>query len=471
MKGKIGKLIITWALMLAMLCACTTPAEPTEPPTEIEPLVVQQEPIPQPEISLEETDELIIYTANGMFKSAVKEFQELHPEINVRFEFVSTEDVIAYLSGERKLKFTPDILSIEPPTFTTDSKEGYYQDVQKVIDDGCLLNLQPLMEQDETFDSENYIKGALESGQYRNGQYLLPFSVIQYYYLISDQKQLDEIGYRSENVIDSTTFLEELARVRPAAYEKGNYQGMISEFGGSRSAVDQIFQYTGLKLIDTDTGTILPEPEKLYRLCRAIKTFYYGDMGEQSCTWNFGSDDIYRQLSKGSSYFSNVRFFGAGLWSRMKGGGMEPVITEMRNMDGEKLAYAYMDVIGISAQSKNQRNAWSFCRYLLDNWEKNEQGLPIRKEAFERGLDQLLDQAEELGQAITQTSAEKFLPLTEEERESFKAAFRGAETGAIYSEKQSLMFEECMEPYFKGEADFDSCARALQESLKKYMLE
>ncbi len=458
-------------VMLAMLCACTTPAEPTEPPTAIEPLVVQQEPIPQPEISLEETDELNLYITNGYLRSAAKEFQELHPEIKVRVDLVSTDELLGYLSGKVNLNYTPDILSMEPCYFNMERGEGYYHDVQKAIDDGWLLDLQRLMDLDETFDQENYIEGAMKSGQYRGGQYLLPFSVLQYYYLVSDQNQLDAIGYQAENVTDSISLLEELTRVKPAAVECGNYQGMITGLDSCRSTIDQFFRYTGVKLIDTETGTILPDPNQFHRLCRAIKAFYY-DGQENLCSWMPGAgDQVYRQLSKGSSYFSNCIFTGAGFFNRLKSGGMEPVITATKNADGQKLCYVFMDVMGVSAKSRNLKNTWEFIRYVIDEYEGLEEGLPINKENYEYGLDHMLDLAVEYGSWVSDGQANELQPLTEEEREKIKEVYRGAETGEIYSRVQSLMFEECMEPYFKGEADFDSCAEQLQQQLKEYMLE
>ncbi len=271
-------------VMLAMLCACAAPAEPTPAPLP-DPIIAEQPPIPQGEVNLEETDELVVWSTNNALENAVDKFKEKYPEIKVEVHIFGDGDrsFQSYVAGTANLRSTPDVVCFNPLLFADwcDLEEisNMPQDVQQFLDTGVLLDLTPIIEQDETFDKSHYFEPILDAGNYRGGQYLIPFEVYFYCFLNANQDLLDEVGYKPENVLNAVSFLKELSRIHPELEKNENYKTMFMISSGLqlKSPIKEMLQLTNMEMIDYKEGIILPEEEQFRDYCAALKEFLYGE--------------------------------------------------------------------------------------------------------------------------------------------------------------------------------------------------
>ena len=114
------------------------------------------DPIPQAKIDLTSTDELVVYlpgwtSANDALQLAASTYKRLYPDVNIIVEEIgeSIYDWETYrtrISTELMAGAGPDIVVCYNLAFN---------DIMKTMDVGAFLNLDPIIEQDESFSYDD----------------------------------------------------------------------------------------------------------------------------------------------------------------------------------------------------------------------------------------------------------------------------------------------------------------------------
>lgn len=97
---------------------------------------------------------------------AIKEFNKIHPNVKVHYySGIRKEDYSQYLSEKALKGELPDVFFI------------LNEDFNKYAELGLLLNLEKLIERDDSIKKDDYFESAYNSGTYLKGQYALPYEV------------------------------------------------------------------------------------------------------------------------------------------------------------------------------------------------------------------------------------------------------------------------------------------------------
>ncbi len=466
-----GKQMVMWVIIFCTLLTACTSAE------TVEPLMVEQKPIEQNQVSFEETGELVIARENGATgdDAIIDLFRREHPEITVRTVYwseIAGQDSIPqnWTESGAVIEF-PDVIQLRDQntiTYTQGGKQdNIIGDVYQLMDSGVLLDLTELVEQDETLDLSAYDSAAMAAGIYRGGRYFLPVSYQGTVgsMVLSMGEQLDQWGFNRESLENMNLLLPELGRVRK---ETGIEQPLVcaSYYLEEDQWRAHLLQASGVVLIDRESGIILPEVEKFREFCDSWKSFFYdGEMLKPLAVDDnlMQAKRIYDaaailELTEISSAFDYLAVGARG----------EMVLEPLYGVDG-RIHGEIQDGFAICTYGKNQKNAWTFLKFMLSQQVQNSgqiSGLPVMKDSQQRCLEEIVTQGGRLAQYFHEKEP---VPLsTEQVRELLEKATAVNDCGFI-SMPVYRAFEKEMSPYFSGQQNFETCAKALQQALKSYL--
>lgn len=459
MKRIIG-LMLAVSLLLP-LCAC---GEAEEPVPSIEPVVAERKEIPQRELDLTPTDELVVWGYSHSFDldQVLDGYAAAHPEITIkRVVSPSIEEYRDLVLGETPEE-APDVLFIFPELFGNDEKRYPDWDARRIMDSGKLADLTPLLEENPLpVDTELY-RAALEACRYRGGIYLMPWMLKFDSLFLSGQERLEELEFSSEAAESTQGFLREMIRIRPKATELG-YDDLLCMPWWKKQ--ERLFQISDLPLIDWDTGTVFPQGiQPIYDYCGAVKEFFYGQQAESNQTGNVS--EMFPEMIKNREtlwYCSNAELLGGWMAIESFDRPQGYILPDWQGKRAGTLSIA----VGIGSQGKNQKNAWDFIRYLFTDPEQQRiVTLYNCLEVLEQ-WDQYIARADEFYPTVEMNYG-MAAPMSEESRAQLSELNASVETVKIESGSLYRLFQETMEPYFQDEASFATCAEALKEALVAY---
>ncbi len=454
-------------------------------------------PIPDADVDLQETDELVVYLLDGTIDDLgwfyhfqtymLSEFREFYPDIDLKVEKVPASEYGSIVATELMAGGGPDII------FPNMMKSS---DLYKTMDSGAFLNLEKVMEQDENFRAEDYIDGVLDGARYKGGLYLMPLS-LKTAYLTGSREALDRVGVSETDLTDFWTLMDTAARVTQEQRAAGdeNYLGFLYNYlwddepqyrgvSGTDvpSAID-VFPDTGIPLVDYERKEILPEEENLRRWAEAVSAYADAQCftldrgtispmmfiniarGEASVQY----DQLYTQMSVFMTAYGAV------------GEGESAFVKPVPGPSGEKVS-RIVQSLAINANSKNQKNAWRFVKlmtgfsiqgtiYGVDQMD----GLPVLKAAYTDEISymqtemkndwvEMEDITDEYGVKYAQLGDEEYDAIVQELMNPGKVLL--PESGPVQT-----MFEEALLPYFDGKAGLDECMSKLRSKLEIYVSE
>lgn len=108
-------------------------------------------------------------------------YNKVYPEVEFKIltlpsEAEEREAAIKRIQTQTMAGEGPDIFLL-PAQYESDdieSREPLFSNINKVMSSGVLLDLTPYLEEDKSFQRENYQKAILQSGVYEGKQYVLP---------------------------------------------------------------------------------------------------------------------------------------------------------------------------------------------------------------------------------------------------------------------------------------------------------
>ncbi len=456
--------VVFLGLLFLLLGACGTATQSQGDTAE--PVIAQREKIPAAEPDLRETGELVIWTIKPYTDKAVELYQQLYPEIAVRTrEFTNFDEYYMALYQEIQAEDAPDLLFLYPREFTQKDygKNEAYGDIQQLMDSGKLLDLTPVMEEDERFDSALLQAPAMEACRYRGGQYVFPWSLEYTGAMLYAQESMESVGFQPESITDTSTLIEELCRIRPEAQKNGNFTSMLGV--PSDSKLEWLFRQSQIQLVDDETDTVLPEPEALQTFCQQVKKLLYDGESEPNNGEGFYADAP-SAVRDGSVFLLNTGE-EALHWSAIRTFD-QPVGFTAKNAKGQTGAGLDL-VLAIGSQGTNQANAWNFIKMIFEEeWSeaKLTAASPLKK-ASETEKEYRVSKADFAAQMMCGFGA----PLSAEEEAAVQSLFEGCESCQLYSKERYRLFKNSMTPYFEGEKEYDACAADLRQALKSSLEE
>ncbi len=412
---------------------------------------------------LKPTDELVLYLPQSMEKYITMDYivpyRELYPDVRVRMVVVpgdedltddSWPDYTERVVGDTLGGDGPDVLFLRYlPNL----------DAEKAALNHSILDLTDLLASDPDFHEEDYVDGVMDAVKLDGRQYIMPLSFRVPIYL-SDREKLKELGFSWDGIGTTSDFMEELARLTPIAAQNEAFLQLLE----SKNHFYEMFSAAGIRLLDYEKGTVLPDEAALHDFIRGYRTFYPCDYDPSSPDYmqNFCSEELMR----GGYYFWWACYLYSVNWQidEMMVASHTYEIGTLPSQTGDAVGQIY-SAMAINAASKNVLNAYNFIKLMLSedlqrtNYSTLAPFVPINKGAIRATVD---------GRFPMRSSAY----LTPEERDAIYETYTGMDRFTPMP-RESLfdMLWEAMLPYLQDDASYEDCLTELKRKLTFYLSE
>jgi ABC-type glycerol-3-phosphate transport system substrate-binding protein len=339
----------------------------------------------------------------------------------------------------------------------------FNSDFYKSANSGAFLDLNKIIEQDEDFDIDGYVKAVLDAGVFRDRRYTMPYMYTAPVY-ISIPEKLNEIGFDVSQMSDTISFMSEVSRTLPKAQE--NFiRSMFSEY----IYLDLILS-SGIQIVNFETNEILPNQRGLKKLLDSYKPYLPIDEKIKSNPASLNSGD----LLNGAVMFARTdridRFID--LAGRLKTAG-DFQINTLPGIDG-KISAGSVGTTAIRSGSPNQLNAWNFIKVLLSPEVQREGYFIVFDPIHKDSIIHRFDTFNNLYERSPGATSGIFTKLSENEKQAYLNIITGVDYCYDFRFRTSTvfkMFEEHLEPYLKDERNFEDCLARLGNQLKLYISE
>jgi multiple sugar transport system substrate-binding protein len=461
---KLQSILCALTLVLTMLIGCDDTSSPVPTPSgdgsvsgaEPSPDVPEWAPPPiyygTLEIDPTQTGELNIFSPfNGWsldLSPVIDLYRTIYPNVDLIVR--DTPNMLAYgtlLSAELMAGTGPDILF---PRYMGRA------DLYKLADAGAFLDLNDLIEQDDSFNLDDYIKPVMDGGIYRGKRYLMPYSYTVSSF-ISIPSKLDEIGFDMSTSSNSVSFLNEVVRALPKAQENPSFNVMFN----ANLLVSLILTF-GVDFVDNETNKVFPDEELFENLMKAYKPYSSYD------TLSFVDDDnrAAAYLHNGAIAFNlvnDIRDFivKAGIVKKTS----DYQINIIPDINGLAHTFPTMTV-AIQSGSPNQQNAWNFIKLMLSQENQSRslfQGIPVHRDSISTLADRIYDDFSGTGHIAN---------LTKEEIDAFLSLITNVGASASYlSFHYWYIVDSDMYAFFNDEISYDDFIFRAKNDLNLYLSE
>lgn len=426
--------------------------------------------IPNTKVDLTPTKELVLDIPAyrwfpKIYKDAINEYKSQYPDVKVTVNRIGDRD--NYKMDQFQTALTNELMAGSGTDIVI--TDYFTSDLYKTMDTGAFLNLSPIISGDKSFNMDDYNTTVMSAGNYKGGQYIIP---VGYNALIrvSEQSGLDKLGFDIKKVTDCTSFIREMADCLPKAKENPLFCGMAD-----KSMLTQILSSSGILLVDEKTNKALPDEAAIRAFCEAYQPLYESDNKEYAS--NSGS--LYDWNSQGVMPFgyttTNTSMIFYYTYLKSKGG--NPVLVVPNSVDGGVHA-TVTNGVAIRSGSPNQLNAWNFIKILLAMNQPHEYracfgyGYPVNKATLKDYIDSYLSKEySRISYGDNQNDKVDFSVLNTKDIEYFQKTLDRVTSCSLQCKPTEDFFTQCLEPYFKGEKDLDSCMKDLKRQLNLYVEE
>ncbi len=411
---------------------------------------------------LPETDELVICLPESMERyityDYIRPYYDLYRNVRVRLVIVPGE----YDSAEYEDRVTSELVAGDGPDVLL-LQYLRHTDLEKAAWNHSFYDVTDLLASDPEVSEEDCVDGVFDAVRIDGRLYTVPMTYRAPIYLSSGDK-LDRLDFHWDEIKKTSDFMEEMARLTPAAAERDEAFLQMME---SKNRFYELFRASGIRLLDYGKRAVLPDEAAFHDLFEGYRAYFpydYDASGEID-SWNIRHEALIR----GDFLFFSANHFHNGLiWdiNDMESAGVPAVFHTIPSQTGETVGQIYTQ-LAINANSKNVLNAWRFIRLLLSeeiqtrtDFDSLMDDVPVNKNAVRNIVFGL------------SPAYPKNLYWSEEDKEALYERFIGMDrfTWKTASPVYDAMWE-AMLPYLQGEKSYDDCVSELKTKLNFYISE
>lgn len=408
----------------------------------------------------------VIAQNNTDTRSAIDKFAKEHPNLQLELEgFSNSEEMDNRISTEMNSGQGPDVMIVNANTSL---------DINKMMMGKNLLDMNPWLQKDSTFQSQNYYP-ILDAGVNEEKQLVMPLGFGLMFGAVS-QTLLREAGIQYD---PESGGVSDFLQAANAAAEWDNPDTIKLSFPQSNPSVicSLLTDAAGYSLVDMKSRSVeIPaEFHSIVDLCRQ----YRENMKTQNTLYQ---DDFVGRIHHNLFHMYNLNPL---VYTKLvdtacaEGGELESQIFALpSHEDSGKYRAMAMEMALINANTKNANAAYQLVRYLMDydrplpQSAKSAQqiGLPINRSVLEKQLETTKTIG---GQHIKGADGMvPVLPLSEEHAQFIMKCISNVSSTGLYNQKVTTIVEDCMGPYINGvTSDYEGCVRELENKLKLYVNE
>lgn len=281
-----------------------------------------------------------------VMEDAIAKFEKEHPEVKVKYESgILKEDYSEWLTGNYLKGNEPDVFMIGKEDFNALSSRG------------ALLNLDTIIKNDSEFSKDAYYQSMLESGQYEQTQYALPYESVPLLMCVN-KTLLEKAGVAIPKNDWTWGDFHEICR-KVTRDKDGN--GELDQFGVYNYTWKDAAYSNGASLFN-DTGTDNYVSDR--NVVNAVNFVYKIDSLTDGYTvtekdFENGNVAFYPML------LTDYRTYKTYPWKVQKYTDFEwTCITMPAGPEGDNISEVDSLLGGISTRTKEKELAWEFLKLL-----------------------------------------------------------------------------------------------------------
>ncbi len=406
---------------------------------------------------------IVVYYVKGhpFYENAITAYRKSNPNTELKAVEFDSEDTLAQkYSAEVSIGEGPDVLLL-----TDTSKIDYL----KSSNGDNYLDLTLLLQQDKSYNKDNYFEIVMEAGKINNRQYALPITFDLGLVHIRDQA-LEEMDNPELVGLNFNDFSQKVMEYQnKLSNSDGIKVVLLLSFNPTVSNLINMSRIAGTNLIDVDQESVAINKEELLNLCDFTKA---------------GQSELFNKMDEIQGLGANFSYYTGFILSR----GNIPLLARQGEITTEVNANQTISVFGlpcykeknfhatikdygvVSSKSKNPEESYAFLRYLMDfslEARSDQVGNPINRKVFSYQLETLRKQ----NKAYVGNTTLTINQMKEENYNSISEMMNKISSASmVYSDVEEIL-ESTMSAYINDKDSFDNCYEQLVNRLELYLKE
>ena len=390
------------------------------------------------------------------FEAEITVFQEELQEGQEAAGYAETQTLLSsLLAGEG-----PDVIIF------TDYDFG---DVRKLAESGVFLDLSHYLAESDTISEGDFVPGVFTSCKVNDMYYYLPlgFNVLG---AVTSREILSLYGWDTPEDIGDL-----LMQIDAFSAEEQSGTVFFNGFPEYEAVRDYplrwLVQYSGIRLIDYDTGAVLPDEEALYRIISTYQKIWLQQREAEFLDGTLLAEGLLQRRELCFLYpYLNVSLIGRSVLS----GDVAPEMQCLGGLDGSVVA-SISAYVAINANCQSPESAWRLIEMML--------GKPMQ-DSILTGYDTTMDIPIRLGclndywpeyrdyfanTYFVDSNGGNHFPEELDSETAERYAARCESAVACYNSQTALdMMMDFMTPYLAGETEYETCLEQLRNRLTLY---
>jgi len=390
-------------------------------------------------------------------KQAEKLYEQKNPKIDIQIKGAFPEN------GSDKEGSKTDDTSIEKTIskVNTEFLSGKGSDVivldglpaDKYGKKGLLTDLSKMMEQDKSFDKNQYFNKVLDNSKTNEKLYGIPL----YFWLsglLGDDKAIQQSGVK---VNDKEWTWSEFTSIGKELASKGTHTHVIGN-----TPPEQMLQFLVQdhysKLVDKASGQAKFQSDLFVQMLEDVKKMYEQKIVTADSVALGEAYFVPAPIMSVEEYFS----FGYSL------GITESKMYQKPHIAGQKKGVAFTPntTVGINAKSPVKKEAWNFLKFLMsDEVQSKGNGFPINKAVYEQQIKTLKEKGGIEGPDGS------MINVTESDMQGLEKMAAEISVQSPQSTKIESIIAEESKSYFSGQKSAKDVAALIQNRVTTYINE
>ncbi|OXM15742.1 ABC transporter substrate-binding protein [Paenibacillus herberti] len=394
---------------------------------------------------------------NDFFKEAKQKYEAKYPNVKIELKYLQTADKWGAEDLEKYIKTTntellagkgADVIFMDPLP------------LGKYVNNKVLANMSVMMEQDPTFQKDEYFDNILDNVKVGDGIYSIPLG-FGLSTLLGDEEAIGKAGVSFD---DKTWTWSQLTEAAKQLVKQGDYKYAFANFP-PESMLAEMVTDNYAEFVDVSNRKAKFESESFTRLLQQVKAMY----DEKIVTEKPGGS--------GKAYFSPVfvnspkEYFSLTKVDYAKG-----KVYQKPSISGQHPGgYFYTNsTLGINDKSSVKAEAWDFVKFLLSeemqDIPSDRGGFPINKGTYEKQLKQLVGE----GKVEVQygPGKGKIVEIKDADVQALKQFVTGASNLLANNDPViKEMISKESEAYFSGQKSTEEVGKLIQNRVTTYLNE
>lgn len=384
-------------------------------------------------------------------KEAKRKYEAMHPDIEIKLEYVETDDRNGEANMEKFIKtMNTELLSGKGP----DLIEMDLLPIGDYVHKNALVNLKEMMDQDPSFKKEQYFTNILDHVKLDGGIYGLPVQFFVYG-LLGDEEELKQAGVDFDDTIWTWSQFGEAAKALTA--KTGKYALLSDpEYLLNQLVKDRYGDYVDpvKRQAFFDTGAFTD-------LMHEVKAMFDDKVAVSEPMRTFFRMD---SVVSAADYIVTPKEFsphGKLYWKP--------------NAEGQTGGYfRTYKTIGLNRNSSVQTEAWDFMKFLISEEMQiapDHAGFPLNKAVFEQQVKELVKRGSVKAYELGPLKG-KAIEVTAADLEDLEALIAGATHVVEFkpSKIEQIIVEDSA-AFFKEQKSAEEVAKLIQNRVMTYLNE